>query len=294
MNPLILQDKRHSQRIPVALDIIGQLEDRRISMCSETISLDGIFLSAREFVRPRALFSARVWISSDEEPIQAYLNSCFIESRWTGYGIGVHISGITAADRTRWESFYRCCAASGAKLLRQIAQAERTAWTRRVLVVDGALSPLAVQALRKQGLQVSHAQSVGDAIAFLDREPIDAVISDLYRPGLDGLALCCYVNRERLPTRTVLITSSATPREFLLGLYTGATHVIAKPSSNETFAARILEIVKQPLPAGRVLPARDPSVWDSAVTASPRLSEEIAAPIAASVVSARRDAYLAA
>ena len=178
--------------------------------------------------------------------------------------------------------------------MRQIAEAERKAWTLRILVVEGSLSQLAVQALRKQGLEIACAHTGGEALALLQSEPFDAVISDLYHPGLDGLALCCYVKRERLPIRTVLLSNSSTPREFLLGLYTGATHVIAKPCSHETFAARILEIVKQPLPAGRASPASTASVWDSAVTASPRLSEGAAVVVATSGLSAQHVDHLAA
>ena len=126
------------------------------------------------------------------------------------------------------------------------------------------------------------------------REPIDVVISDLYRPGMDGLALCCDVNREQLPTRTILLTSSSSPREFLLGLYAGATHVMAKTCNNESLVARTLQVLQLGLPASQALPASEHSVWDSAVTAGPRLSEAAAAIAADHSISVRRIAYLAA
>lgn len=253
MEPLAMKEKRQSQRIPVELTVMGELEDRQLAMGSDNISLEGMFLFCREFVRPRAVFPAKVWISKEQKPLQTYLTSCFTERTWTGYGIGVSISGISDADRTRWEVFYRRCAAERSEQLRQVLQSERTVRNRRILVIDGALSALAVQTLRKQGLEVSQTPSVEKALEQIHSEPIHAVVSDLQRPGLDGLALCSHVNDQRLPVRTVLLTNSAVAKEFLLGLYAGATRVIAKPCSNEVLTSRILEVLQQRLPGGRAL-----------------------------------------
>ena len=252
MESLILKDRRKSQRIPVALTVLGQIDGRSIAMSSDNISLDGMFLFSREFVPPQTIFAARVWLSNEEEPLQTWLTSCFTERTWTGYGIGVHLSGISNADAALWESFYRCCAADRAPPLPTFGLGEPLADNQHIVVVDNALSPLAMQALRKHGgLAVSHVPSVDEALRLVQRGSVDAVISDLHRPGLDGLALCCHVNGNRLPTRTVLLTNGTGPREFLLGLYAGATCVIAKMCSNDILVSRILAVLQQPLPAGR-------------------------------------------
>lgn len=253
MESIAMKEKRQSQRIPVELTVMGELENRQLAMCTDNISLEGMFLFSREFVRPRAVFPAKIWLANEQEPLQTYLTSCFTERTWTGYGIGVYISGISAAERTQWEEFYRRCAAARSEQLRQVLQSERTVRNRRILVIDGALSAVAVQALRKQGLEVAQAASVAQALEQIHSEPIQAVVSDLQRPGLDGLALCRHVNGQRLPVRTVLLTNSAVPKEFLLGLYAGATRVIAKPCSNELLTSRILEVLQQRLPGGRAL-----------------------------------------
>lgn len=246
-----MKEKRRSQRVPAEITVLGEVEDRRLSMCTENVSLEGMFLFSREFVRPRSVFPARVWISNDEEPLQLYLTTHFIERTCMGYGIGASISGISARDSSYWEAFYRSCAAGRADQLRQCIQSERLVRNRRLLVVDNALSPLAIQALRKQGLEVIQTPSVREAVEALGNQRIDVAISDLQRPGMDGMALCCHINRERLPTRTVLLTNSGSPREFLLGMYAGATRVVAKPCSNEVLSARILDLLQQRLPAGR-------------------------------------------
>ena len=254
MKTLTLPEKRKSQRVPIELSVLSELEDRSLDMCTDNISLDGMFLFSKEFVRPHATFSARVWLLDEQLPLQLYVTACFVERSWTGYGIGVHISGISAEDSIRWECFYRCCARERADALRQLVQAERIVGHKRVLAVGGALGPLAVQTLRKQGLQVSFAASIAEAIEVLAHEPVEVVISDLQRPGQNGLLLCKYVYEQRLPTRTVMLTSSATPKEFLLGLHAAATRVIAKPCSNELLFTRILDVLQQRVPSGRAWP----------------------------------------
>lgn len=254
MQTSTFQEKRKSQRVPVELQVVSEFDNRCIEMCTDNISLDGMFLFSQEFIRPQAIFSARVWIPEAAAPLQVYLTSCFVERTLLGYGIGVQISGISTADRSLWESFYRRCALNRGAQLRQLVQAERTVRRQHILSIGGALSQLAMQALRQQGLEVSQTASITEAIEILRREPIAAVICDLQRPGLDGRLLCAYVNEERLPTRTVLLTSSASPKEFLQGLQAAATRVIAKPCSNELLVTRIFDVLQQRLPAGRALP----------------------------------------
>lgn len=251
METLIHKDRRKSQRVAVQMTLQGQVEGRLITMQSENISLDGMFLSCKEFIRPRAGFFARLWLPATDASMQVYLTSSFIEQTWAGYGIGVHISGVSAADRARWEAFYRDRVAQWAAQQHHRSLSAPALQNRRIAVLGGALNPLAVQALRKQGLVVSSVHSVEQAIELIQTEPVDAVLSDVRHPGADGLALCCAIRARRLSTRTVLLTDSATPKEFLLGLFAGATRVIAKSYSNELLVDCVLEVIQQPLHDGR-------------------------------------------
>lgn len=268
METLIHKDKRKSQRFAVQIALQAQVEGRWIAMQSEDISLDGMFLSCKEFIRPQAGFFARLWLPSKEESLQVYLTSCFLEQTWAGYGIGVHISGISAADRALWEAFYRDCAGDQTTQLRHRDPSEQILQNRRIIVVDGALNPLAVQLLRKQGCVVSRAHSVQQAIELVQAGPIDAVVCDVRNAGADGLALCYAIKSRQLPTRTVLLTDSATPKEFLLGLFAGATRVIAKSYSNELLISCIAEVIQRPLPgegsgtsASEPAAEEDPTEW---------------------------------
>lgn len=252
MEPFIHKDKRKSQRVPFQLQLQAQVDGCRVALHSENISVDGMFLSSKEFIRPCAGFFARIWLPAKDEPLQAYLTSCFMEQTWSGYGIGVHISGISSADRVHWEAFYRRCVTERAAQLQHLSDSPPAASSRRIVVIDGALDPLAMQALRKQGLVVTPVESVEKALELVQALPIAAVVSDVRHPGADGLALCCAISVRHLPTRTVLLTDSAKPKEFLLGLFAGATRVIAKSYSHDMLVNCILEVIQEPLPATRV------------------------------------------
>jgi CheY-like chemotaxis protein len=276
MEPFIHKDKRKSQRVPIQLRLQAQVDGCRIELQSENISLDGMFLNSKEFIRPCAGFFARIWMPAKDEPLQAYLTSCFIEQTWAGYGIGVHISGISSADRAYWEGFYRRCATERMAQLRHLDESAQAVPSCRVAVIDSALDPLAMQVLRKQGILVTPVDSVEAALVLVQAVPIAVVVSDVRHPGADGLALCCAISARRLPTRTVLLTDSATPKEFLLGLFAGATRVIAKSYSHDMLANCILELIKEPLQgprsglaatddpvdSGNLLSAQSEGMWD--------------------------------
>src|ERR1700712_424562 len=106
MQTLTAKERRSSQRVPVQITVQGELGDSRATMYSENIGLDGMFLLSAGFVPPRAVFVARIWLSTDEEPLHAYLTSRFLVRTWASYGLGACLSGISTAGKKRWEDFY--------------------------------------------------------------------------------------------------------------------------------------------------------------------------------------------
>jgi len=154
VEPIIEKDKRKSQRVPVEITLLAMVDERQVAMKTENISLEGLFLQSREFVRPATCFFSYIWLPERDEPLQVFLTSSFTEQTWNGYGIGVHLSGISAPDRAEWEAYYRECAAAHAQQLHDQAEAERAVLDRRLVVIGSALHTLAVQALLKKGLAV--------------------------------------------------------------------------------------------------------------------------------------------
>ena len=59
----------------------------------------------------------------------------------------------------------------------------------RILVVDDEeqMRDLLVKVLERKGYQVSVCGNGADALAFLEREPVDLVVTDVRMPGLSGM-----------------------------------------------------------------------------------------------------------
>lgn len=68
-----------------------------------------------------------------------------------------------------------------------------------------------------------------EALAALEREPADLVLSDLTMPGLSGLELLERVQREHPGTDFVLITADASVESAVAALRRGATDYLQKP-----------------------------------------------------------------
>lgn len=248
MNPPIQTSRRNSPRVPVEFAVLAELCGHRVLMYSKNISRDGMFLRTSNFVTLHSVFGAQLWLMSDEEPIRVYLTSCFIERSPTDYGIGVSISGISSADRAKWDKFYRDCAEAYAEQQSLNAPSRRTLRSRHIAVVRGALNPPSCRALQAHGVELSQVGSASDAIKLVESRQTDAVICNLQGPIMDGLNLCYAVSSRRLPTRPVLLTDSAASMDFWMGAQAGAARVIAKPCSGQLLAARILEVLEQRLP----------------------------------------------
>jgi len=104
-----------------------------------------------------------------------------------------------------------------------------------ILIVDDIAANrklLRVQ-LEAEGFGVTEAADGIDALEVLTREPVDAVLSDILMPRMDGYRLCHEVRKS--PTlrelRFVLYSSTYTsPADVSLGDTVGADQFIAKPA----------------------------------------------------------------
>ncbi len=103
--------------------------------------------------------------------------------------------------------------------------------TRKILVVDDeAISRENIMhALEKIGYQVLGAESGEAALAILDREKVDLILTDLRMPKVDGMAVLAAV-RERCPeAETIVITGYASVESAIEAMRKGAYHYVAKP-----------------------------------------------------------------
>lgn len=124
-----------------------------------------------------------------------------------------------------------------------LQQGASTAARTRILVVEDELLIRMVLSdeLRDVGYHVIEACSADEALAIIETEAPELIISDVRMPGrLDGLGLLAVV-RETRPNLPVIITSSHLQAPHAIA--DGATQFVAKPYSLEL----VVEIVKAEL-----------------------------------------------
>jgi DNA-binding NtrC family response regulator len=98
----------------------------------------------------------------------------------------------------------------------------------RELVREALEAEIGSSALLEE-LSVECCDSGEAALALLDAEPADVVISDLTMPGLSGLDLLERINREHPETDFVLLTANATVDSAVEALRRRAFDYLRKP-----------------------------------------------------------------
>jgi PAS domain S-box-containing protein len=125
-----------------------------------------------------------------------------------------------------------------------------------LLIVDD--TPTDLKLLRAQieaeGHVVFEAHDGVDALALLNRQRVDAVISDILMPRMDGYRLCYEIRKHaRLHDLPFIIysVSFTSLDDEKLALDIGANKYLKKPVSLETLVAALHEVIAQPHAAPR-------------------------------------------
>jgi CheY-like chemotaxis protein len=126
----------------------------------------------------------------------------------------------------------------------------------KILIVDdiAANRKLLRAQLEAEGFEVVEAVDGLDALEVLTREPVDAVLSDILMPRMDGYRLCHEVRKNRTlrSLRFVLYSSTYTsPADVSLGDTVGADQFVAKPAPIVDIlnALQITAVGRQPRPS---------------------------------------------
>ncbi len=120
----------------------------------------------------------------------------------------------------------------------------------RILVVDDEASMREVLEiiLKNAGYDVRLAESPDKAIALLDKEHVDVVLTDLYM-GKDrnaGLRLLEYVQQNQPMTPAIMITAHGTVQSAVEAMRLGALDYLQKPfNSNEEILLRIRRAIEK-------------------------------------------------
>jgi len=126
----------------------------------------------------------------------------------------------------------------------------------RVLVVDddAGIRESVVMALQKAGYRTLDAPDAAAARELLRQHRVDVVVSDIYMPGEDGLALLQSIAERRDPPRVILITARGTIETAALAQRIGAYDYLAKPFDLSELIARVGSAIRPAAEAASVDP----------------------------------------
>lgn len=107
--------------------------------------------------------------------------------------------------------------------------------TIRILVAedDEEMLELLVKVLREEGYGVVNASSGDEAIARLDDEPIDIVLTDIRMPGVDGMGVFRGAMTRNLHQPVILMTAFGSIESAVQAMKEGAYYYLAKPFNIE-------------------------------------------------------------
>ena len=121
-----------------------------------------------------------------------------------------------------------------------------------VIVEDQAVSRTLLRAqLAGEGRVVLEAVDGFAALALLEREPVDVIVSDILMPGMDGYRLCYEIRAQArfnaIPF--IIYTANYTSAEDeKAGLELGADAFLRKPADAATLLATVYEVMRKPRP----------------------------------------------
>jgi PAS domain S-box-containing protein len=133
-----------------------------------------------------------------------------------------------------------------------------------ILIVDDNLTNLKLMRtqLESEGHGITQARDGAEAMELLELLPVDAVISDILMPRMDGYRLCHEIRKHarfrNLPTIIYSSTFSSADDEKL-ALDVGADKYLSKPASLDIIVAALHEVVARPhaTPEAGALPEVD-------------------------------------
>ncbi len=101
----------------------------------------------------------------------------------------------------------------------------------RILVVDDEeqMRDLLAKVLERNGYQVTVMSNGGSALAFLEEEPVDLVLTDVRMPGIDGMEALRSIKELRPETVVIIMTGFGSIDQAVQAVKDGAYDYINKP-----------------------------------------------------------------
>jgi len=102
-----------------------------------------------------------------------------------------------------------------------------------------------------QGYAVHAAEDAAAARTIAGKEPVDLALVDINMPGEDGLSLARHLRERYAAIAIVMLTSSGTVVDRIVGLEMGADDYVPKPFDPRELGARVKSVLRRTSAAGR-------------------------------------------
>src|SRR5215467_5782095 len=118
----------------------------------------------------------------------------------------------------------------------------------KVLLIDDEpdLLELLELTLSRMGLDTTRAESVGEAIRYVDAESFDLCLTDWRLPDGQGLKVVEHINQKGLDLPVAVITAYGSAENAVAALKAGAFDYLAKPVALEQLRALVKQALKVP------------------------------------------------
>lgn len=120
---------------------------------------------------------------------------------------------------------------------------------KTILIVDDEerMRVLIEAYLRKEGLNVIHAENGEEAIRVFKSNIIDLVVLDIMMPIMDGWTACREL-RKISDVPIIMLTAKSEDEDQLLGFKLGTDSYVTKPFSPKILAAKVVALLKRAYP----------------------------------------------
>jgi DNA-binding NtrC family response regulator len=100
-----------------------------------------------------------------------------------------------------------------------------------VLLVDdeGEFLETLVKRIQKRNVNATGVNSGEEALAFLEKNPVDVVVLDVRMPGMDGIETLRALKRQYPLTEVIMLTGHASLEVAIEGMELGAFDYLMKP-----------------------------------------------------------------
>ena len=132
------------------------------------------------------------------------------------------------------------------------AEAASMSWIPRLLVVDDeeAMRVFLRRTFAKRGADVHVAVDGVEALEFVEKRPVDLVVTDLRMPRMDGMELLARLREGYPGVKVVVMTGHGTIRSAIDALKSGAENYVTKPLDRDELIKTVDDALERTRLAG--------------------------------------------